>query len=150
METWPAPPTTQPTTKESKMNKTTLVIVVSAAIADTPSRTAIPRRPIPRPVGASLVVARVQPNIESQGEFLERAKLTAERKELYEEEHPETVSVRIRGGPGRGNKNETESRLGFVAATAKATGKGKTTVTVDAEERCGGIRFHQGHRQWQG
>jgi hypothetical protein len=57
------------------------------------------------------------------------ARATAERKELYEEEHPETVSVRKRGGPGRGHKNETEVRAGFVdsfiAATAKATGKGQ-------------------------
>jgi hypothetical protein len=64
----------------------------------------------------------------------QRAKLTAERKELYEEEHPEAVGHQVRGGPGRGNKTKPDSGFvsvdSFIAATTKAIGKGKTTVTT--------------------
>jgi hypothetical protein len=64
----------------------------------------------------------------------ERAKLTAERKELYEEEHPETKHGGAPGksGGGKKAKEPNSGSLGFVASSGKATGKGKTAITVDA------------------
>jgi N6-adenosine-specific RNA methylase IME4 len=62
----------------------------------------------------------------------ERAIHFAERKRLYEKAHPETVSVRVRGGPGRGKKNESRNATRFASAfiddTAKKLGKHRATV----------------------
>jgi N6-adenosine-specific RNA methylase IME4/ParB-like chromosome segregation protein Spo0J len=62
----------------------------------------------------------------------ERAIHLAERKRLYEKAHPETVSVRVRGGPGRGKQNESRNAIGFAPAfiddTAKKLRKHRATV----------------------
>jgi hypothetical protein len=65
----------------------------------------------------------------------ERVAHIGRRKEIYETLHPETVSVRQKGGPGRGKKNESQDATGFPAfiddAAAK-TGKDRATVARDA------------------
>ncbi len=61
----------------------------------------------------------------------ERALHLAERKRLYLKNHPDTESVRVRGGPGRGHKNESQNENGFPAFiddTAAKTGKGRSTI----------------------
>jgi N6-adenosine-specific RNA methylase IME4 len=62
----------------------------------------------------------------------ERALHLAERKRLYLKQHPQTASVRVRGGPGRGKKNESQDATGFAPAfiddTAKRTGKHRATI----------------------
>jgi hypothetical protein len=67
----------------------------------------------------------------------ERAKLTAERKELHEEEHPETVAgtIRARGmHKALGHHVAAESAAtSFVPSTAKATGKSERSIRIDAE-----------------
>jgi N6-adenosine-specific RNA methylase IME4 len=64
----------------------------------------------------------------------ERAIHLAERKRLYLKRHPETASVRVRGGPGRGKKTSSASATGFAPAfiddTASTTGKHRTTDVV--------------------
>src|SRR5262245_26967758 len=45
---------------------------------------------------------------------IERDLHIARRKEIYEREHPNAVSVRKRGGPGRGKKNESHGATGFI------------------------------------
>jgi N6-adenosine-specific RNA methylase IME4 len=61
----------------------------------------------------------------------ERAIHFAERKRIYLKKHPETASVRVRGGPGRRKKNESHSATGkapaFIDDTAK-TGKHRATI----------------------
>ena len=67
------------------------------------------------------------------------AALTARRKAIYEELHPETVSVTKRGGPGRGNKNDRQAGDSFAGSdrftseTAKKTGRSERAVQRDAE-----------------
>jgi len=63
-----------------------------------------------------------------------RAHLIARRKELYERIHPETVSVKVRGGPGRGKTNPKSGLVSepFVDATAKATKRSRSGVAQDA------------------
>jgi ParB-like chromosome segregation protein Spo0J len=62
----------------------------------------------------------------------ERAIHLAERKRIYLKKHPETASVRVRGGPGRRKKNESHSATGkapaFIDDTAKKTGKHRATI----------------------
>lgn len=63
----------------------------------------------------------------------ERAAHQAERKKLYEEEHPETRSVLVRGGPGRGNKtNDTVSSVSYAEKAAKTQGTSERTVQREA------------------
>jgi len=50
----------------------------------------------------------------------ERALHVARRKAIYEQRHPETRSVRVRGGPGRGRKNQSQVATGFIDDTAGA------------------------------
>jgi N6-adenosine-specific RNA methylase IME4 len=56
------------------------------------------------------------------------------RKALYEQLHPETVSVRKRGGPGRGRKRKNESQNAtrfapaFIDDVAKKIGKHRATI----------------------
>ena len=66
----------------------------------------------------------------------ERAKGTARRKALYEQQHPETVPVTQRGGPGRGKKGR---QVGdgfsdrFTADTAAKTGQSERAIQRAAE-----------------
>lgn len=59
---------------------------------------------------------------------LERGEELARRKEIYEAIHPETKSVRDRGGPGRGNKNERHDVASFSDDTASKVGQSPRTV----------------------
>jgi hypothetical protein len=53
------------------------------------------------------------------------------RKEIYEALHPETRSVRERGGPGRGNKtSENVALVSFTSDTSAKTGKSKRSVEM--------------------
>jgi ParB/RepB/Spo0J family partition protein len=61
----------------------------------------------------------------------ERAAHVGKRKQIYEKLHPETVSVRKRGGPGRGKKNESTDATrfpAFIDDAAAKTGKDRATV----------------------
>jgi len=62
----------------------------------------------------------------------ERAMHLAARKQIYLKQHPETASVRVRGGPGRSKKNESHSATGkapaFIDDTANKTGKHRATI----------------------
>jgi ParB-like chromosome segregation protein Spo0J len=66
----------------------------------------------------------------------ERAKCTARRKALYEQQHPETVPVTQRGGPGRGKSGR---QVGdgfsdrFTADTAAKTGQSERAIQRAAE-----------------
>jgi protein gp37/ParB-like chromosome segregation protein Spo0J len=64
----------------------------------------------------------------------ERARASGRRKELYEQEHPETKPTN-KGGPGRGkatrSKDRTESAPAFVDDTAAKTGMARSTVARD-------------------
>ena len=65
----------------------------------------------------------------------ERVAHIGRRKEIYEKLHPETVSVRKKGGPGRGKKNGSQDATSFPAfvdAAAAVTGKDRATVARDA------------------
>jgi hypothetical protein len=46
----------------------------------------------------------------------EEAAHNERRQELYEKRHPETVSVRKRGGPGRGKKKNERQNVDSLAA----------------------------------
>jgi len=73
-------------------------------------------------------------------ENLQREELTAlaqgeaiaRRKVIYETLHPETVSVRERGGPGRGRQNERHHVAGFATDTAQRAGVTERTVQRSA------------------
>jgi hypothetical protein len=56
----------------------------------------------------------------------------AGRKAIYEELHPDTVSVTARGGPGRGKKNDRQNGDGFTERFTKdaaaKTGMSERTV----------------------
>jgi hypothetical protein len=54
------------------------------------------------------------------------------RKAVYEQMHPDTRIVRVRGGPGRGKKNESQIATGFIDDTAAKTKKYRATVSRDA------------------
>lgn len=60
----------------------------------------------------------------------ERGEYTVQRKELYEQLHPET---RQGGAPGRagGGKAKTPGTRSFVADTAAKTGRGRSTIAED-------------------
>lgn len=68
----------------------------------------------------------------------EKALHDGARKKIYERLHPETTSVRERGGPGRGKKNEeneSQNEIGlpaFVDDAAKQTGRSRATVARSA------------------
>lgn len=66
---------------------------------------------------------------------LERADLSARRKQIYLRLHPETASVRDRGGPGRGKKTSPETGLvstpSSIDATAAFTGRSRSQVAED-------------------
>jgi hypothetical protein len=65
----------------------------------------------------------------------ERADLMARRKAIYVAMRPETVSVRVRGGPGRGKENQSKVRTGlsdaFIDNTAKTTGRSRSSIAQD-------------------
>jgi hypothetical protein len=66
----------------------------------------------------------------------ERAKCTARRKALYEQQHPETVPVTQRGGPGRGkNGRQVGDSFSdrFTADTAAKTGQSERAIQRAAE-----------------
>ena len=74
----------------------------------------------------------------------ERTIHLAERKRLYLKQHPETESVRVRGGPGRRKKNESRPATGkapaFIEDTAKKTGKHRATIAREvARAKISGI-----------
>jgi N6-adenosine-specific RNA methylase IME4 len=62
----------------------------------------------------------------------ERALHVGRRKELYEKIHPDTVSVRKRGGPGRGKRNESRAATSFIDDAAAKMGKHRATIARDA------------------
>jgi len=62
----------------------------------------------------------------------ERAKLTVERKRLYESEHPETGHGKAPVGRG-GKKEDAKLASSFVKDTAAKTGKGKRGIARDAQ-----------------
>lgn len=67
---------------------------------------------------------------------LDRSKAIADRKEIYEELHPETRPVTERGGPGRGNKTAAtvaDVSSSFVDDTAAKTGRSPRAVRLDAQ-----------------
>jgi hypothetical protein len=67
----------------------------------------------------------------------EQAAHHARRKELYEQKHPETVSVTRRGGPGRGKKNGRQNGEGladrYTKDAAEKTGDSERTIQRNVE-----------------
>jgi N6-adenosine-specific RNA methylase IME4 len=79
--------------------------------------------------GLHVELAEIDENlIRNELTALERGEELARRKEIYEAIHPETKSVRDRGGPGRGNKNERHDVASFSDDTAAKTGQSPRTV----------------------
>jgi len=67
----------------------------------------------------------------------EQAAHHTRRKELYEQKHPETVSVTKRGGPGRGKKNGRQNGEGladrYTKDAAEKTGDSERTIQRNVE-----------------
>lgn len=60
--------------------------------------------------------------------YTEEGDMLLDRKRIYEELHPETISVNIKGGPGRGHKTKTETAPVFVKDTSNKTNRSETVI----------------------